>query len=248
MDFYHEKYDAIVEKRREAGKNGGTSKSAKKKAAAIKNGRTGGAPEGNRNAMGNRGGGAPMGNRNAVRGSSTPEVETEPEKQTQPKHLLRLNKTNSTQAELVVSNQYIESEKEDSSSNPSGAENQPRLRTTTTADTDSFISECQRHGFFISANKAREILDTGIDPAWLSGEFSFLEYMAQFVSEKYPDKPHEQLTSIFIKALEYEDRREEYQAIKDGRIKSRRKSPSGHRIANDNVADEDIDKYFRTEV
>jgi hypothetical protein len=49
MDFYHEKYDALVEKRREVGKRGGASKSPKKAAAARENGRAGGAPEGNQN-------------------------------------------------------------------------------------------------------------------------------------------------------------------------------------------------------
>jgi hypothetical protein len=64
------------------------------------------------------------------------------------------------------------------------------------------------------------------------------------VAEKYADKPHSQLTSIFIKALGYADRREEYQAIKADNIKTPRQ-PGRHRISADNVADEDIDKYFR---
>jgi hypothetical protein len=53
------------------------------------------------------------------------------------------------------------------------------------------------------------------------------------------------LTSIFIKALEYEDRREEYQAIKDNKLKRHQNRKRGHRIASDNVPVEDIHKYFR---
>jgi hypothetical protein len=62
------------------------------------------------------------------------------------------------------------------------------------------------------------------------------------VAEKYPEKPSGQLTSIFIKALGYDDRREEYRAMRDGRITRQRRG--NHRISNDIPADDDISKYF----
>jgi hypothetical protein len=205
-----------------------------------KNGKKGGAPPGNKNAVGNRGGAAPPGNRNAAKSElnpNNPPVEFEPEKQTQPK-----------QAESVVvleSESVLESENSSSTAAAGGGEvilkKQPETTTTATA---LFISECKKHGYFISEKTGEEILDTGLDPAWLSGEFTFPEYIAQYVAEKYADKPHGQLTSIFVKALGYADRREEYQAIKDGKIKMP-KPANRHRISADNVADEDIDKYFR---
>jgi hypothetical protein len=94
IDFYHDKYNALIEKRRNAGKKGEASASEAKAGAARENGSVGGAPEGNRNAAGNRGG-APKGNRNAAKGNPAPEAGTE---------------NNSTQAESVISiqNQKIE--------------------------------------------------------------------------------------------------------------------------------------------
>ena len=61
FDHNIEKYKSTVEKRIEAGKQGG-------------------APKGNKNAMGNRGGGAPEGNRNAAKHEPLDrKIESEPE-------------------------------------------------------------------------------------------------------------------------------------------------------------------------
>jgi hypothetical protein len=89
IDYCREKYNAIVEKRREAGANGGASKSDKKQAAARENGKRGGASQGNRNAT----------------KKEAPHQETEqPKEKKQPKQMFRLNEK-TTQAESVFRNQ-----------------------------------------------------------------------------------------------------------------------------------------------
>jgi hypothetical protein len=160
-------------------------------------------------------------------------------------------------------------------------------------------------------------LKTGLDPAWLTGPSSFPAYIAAYVDNIYSDKAPDERLKLFLSALTWEDKQEEYrdflekretQAGKkaeteadrqrneamrraaprpavcgncgaampsdgdlcpacdhyavwdDGQEKyvfqerfdfsgfmkvSRGKQREKHRIANDYVADEDIDKYFR---
>jgi hypothetical protein len=87
MDYYHKKYDALVAKRREAGKRGGASQSQKKVAAARENGRAGGAPEGNQNAA------------KSKPDESGLNENSEEEKTIQPKQRLGLISQKTTQAE-----------------------------------------------------------------------------------------------------------------------------------------------------
>jgi hypothetical protein len=94
IDFYQKKYDAIVEKRREAGRKGG-------------------APQGNRNATGNRGGGAPRGNRNAAKKEAPDQgLEPKPENKHNPNNqMFEFEPEKQTQAESEI--RYKRSEKEE---------------------------------------------------------------------------------------------------------------------------------------
>jgi rubrerythrin len=152
IDFYHEKYEAVVEKRREAGRNGGASKSPKKVAAARENGARGGPPKGNRNAAKNK---------------DNPPVESEMEKQPE---------------------------------------------TTTT----NFINECAKAGFRLDWKIAGKILtEHPIDPAWIAGEFSFPEFVADTIKESYPGKSPAEQKRLFISGFQWEDLRDKYPAWRE---------------------------------
>jgi hypothetical protein len=71
--------------------------------------------------------------------------------------------------------------------------------------------ESKAQGFFIDAAIARQFQDSGLDPSWLLAPFSFLEFSAEKVRKKYPDKDPDALKPIFIAAVKsWEDIREAY--------------------------------------
>jgi len=74
--------------------------------------------------------------------------------------------------------------------------------TTTTF----IINKCKLIGYSIDRKKAQEILGAGITPDWLSGSFTYLEYIAGIVQENYVDKPPEQKRKLFRKIIVAEDR------------------------------------------
>ncbi|GHV78753.1 hypothetical protein AGMMS49944_05440 [Spirochaetia bacterium] len=80
--------------------------------------------------------------------------------------------------------------------------------TTTTIFT--FLEEAKKAGYTLDEKIAGEILNTGIDPDWVAGPFSFLEYTAGIVRESYPEKPPAEMKKLFISALKWTDRREDY--------------------------------------
>jgi hypothetical protein len=159
-------------------------------------------------------------------------------------------------------------------------------------------------------------LKTGLDSAWFTGPGSFPAYIAAYVDNAYSDKAPDERLKLFLSAMTWEDKQEEYRDFREKqktqagkkaeteaerqRKEAKRKAtprptvcgncgaamPSDgelcpacdhyavwdddrekyvfqkrfdfsrlakvfrgkqgkHRIANDNVADEDIDKYFR---
>jgi hypothetical protein len=148
------------------------------------NGKKGGAPGGNKNAAGNRGGGAPKGNRNAAKPQNkhNPSVEFEPKKQ--------------TQAKQADSELELDLELENSGG------------TTTT----EFLNCCKKAGFRLDRKIAEEILDAGLDPVWLSGEFNFVEFAADTIEERYAAKPAGEQKLLFVSAFAWADLREEYPA------------------------------------
>jgi len=71
--------------------------------------------------------------------------------------------------------------------------------------------ESGKHGFFVDANVARKFQSCGVDPPQLTGPNSYLEFCAETLREKYPDKNNNQLKRIFITAVKtWDDLREEY--------------------------------------
>jgi uncharacterized short protein YbdD (DUF466 family) len=197
-------------------------------------------------------------------------------------------------------------------------EKQPDQSTTTTFL--NFQRECKQLGFPITESRARSLLKTGLNPEWLIGPGSFPAYIAACVDNAYSDKAPDDRLKLFLSALAWEDKREEYtdwlekqkaeaeenrqkaeteaeRQRKEAKCRAtplptvcgncgaamppdgelcpacdhyavwddsqekyifqercdfsalaeafREKMRKKHRIANDNVADEDIDKYFR---
>jgi hypothetical protein len=206
--------------------------------------------------------------------------------------------------------------KNDDRSSSKGAGLRKNQATTTTAIVLNFQRECEQLGFPVTGARARSVLKTGLDPAWFTGPGSFPAYIAAYVDNAYSDKAPDERLKLFLSALAWEDKQEEYRdflekrktqagkkagtetarqrkeakrgaaqlpavcgncgaampsggemcpacdhyAVWDderekytfqkrfdfsGLIKVfKKKQGQGHRIANDNVADEDIDKYF----
>lgn len=117
-----------------------------------------------------------------------------PKKPKQTGQMLRINNEQKiTQADK--SSQIKGIDKVVSSSNDVVFSEQP---TTTT-----FLNFC------INKQKAQELC-TGIDLSWLSGAFTYPEYIAEAIQENYPDKPQNEKTKLFIKIFSAEDRKDAY--------------------------------------
>ncbi|MDR1250608.1 MAG: DUF6291 domain-containing protein [Treponema sp.] len=197
------KYENTVHERSEAGKKGG-------------------APKGNRNATGNRGGGAPRGNQNAVkREDPKPEpenkdkqmLEFEPEKQTQAKQ---------ADIESVVEldlGKDIDKDKSSSTAAAGGGEVVFPKQPTTTTTIFNFQKECEQLGFPITEARARSILKAGLDPAWFTGPGSVPAYIAAYVNNAYSDKAPDERLKLFLSALAWEDKQDEYRDFLEKRKK-----------------------------
>ncbi|MDR0472335.1 MAG: DUF6291 domain-containing protein [Treponema sp.] len=80
--------------------------------------------------------------------------------------------------------------------------------------------ESQAQGFFIDSAVAKKFQSCGLDPPWLLGPHTFLEFTAITVRKKYPDKGIDALKPIFIAAVKsWEDIREAYPAWRSKEIK-----------------------------
>lgn len=201
IDYHREKYEALIEKRRKAGADGGSSTSEKKQTAARENGQLGGAPQNNRNAI-----------KKKDTSDFAPETEQGEAKQPkQPKHLLRLNeKTTQAESESVVSNQYSEF-----SSSSGEVVSQPPQTTTTI---QKFLEASKKAGFILDGKAADTILaTTDISPDWLDGSFTFPEYAADQIKTdpKYRDKPQRELKRLYISSLTWPDFREGFPEWRD---------------------------------
>jgi len=66
-------------------------------------------------------------------------------------------------------------------------------------------------GFFIDNAIGKKFLESGIDPSWLIGPHSYLEFCATSVRRRYPKKDEEGLKRIYIAAVpSWDDLREAY--------------------------------------
>jgi hypothetical protein len=63
------------------------------------------------------------------------------------------------------------------------------------------ISESHRLEFIIDDKKAIEFYNSGIDPAWYNGPYSFLALAAEKTKEQYPNKSHGQQQNLFNNAV-----------------------------------------------
>lgn len=71
-------------------------------------------------------------------------------------------------------------------------------------------------GFFIDDTIARKFQTCGVNPSWLTGPHSFLEFAAARVRKKYHGKDGDELKPIFISAVSsWEDLREAYPRWRD---------------------------------
>jgi hypothetical protein len=172
------------------------------------NGKKGGAPKGNKNAVGNRGGGAPEKNQNAARAINkhNPAVEFEPEKQTQPKQA-----DSDSELELELDNSGC--------SNAANSAEVVFSKQPETTTIQNFLDECKKAGFILDRKIAGEILNTGLDPAWLTRPFSFPECVAENIRNAYPDRPPAEQRRLFISALKWEDLREEYSSWRENQAR-----------------------------
>jgi len=74
------------------------------------------------------------------------------------------------------------------------------IKSSSNEPTTTFLNFC------ISERKAKELC-TDIDPSWLSGTFTYPEYIAEAIRENYPDKPQDQKNKLFITLFTAEDRK-----------------------------------------
>jgi len=184
LDFAKAKYEDIVEKRRQAGKKGG-------------------APKGNKNALGNRGGGAPSGNRNAVKDGYLDQIpEIEPEKQTQAKQAKQAKQTEPDNSSQITDNSKQIKDMRSSGSSEVVFSKPPPPQTTTAI----LINKCKSLGYSFDNLTAQDILNTGIVSSWLIEPFTYPEYIAEIIQESYADKPPEQKRKLFRAILAAEDR------------------------------------------
>ena len=93
----------------------------------------------------------------------------------------------------------------------SGGGNKPPL-------TDLIKKESEKHGFFIDTKAANSLQKCGIEISWFTQKYSFLEFCAERVKKKYPDK--DELKPIFLSAIrKWDDLREEYPSWRAEKIK-----------------------------
>jgi hypothetical protein len=93
----------------------------------------------------------------------------------------------------------------------------PKQPETTTTILN-ILSESKKSGFTLDRKIAGRILEANpVDPAWLSGPFSFVEFAADTVKESYPGKSPAEQKRLFISSLEWEDLWETYPAWREQR-------------------------------
>lgn len=94
-------------------------------------------------------------------------------------------------------------------------------------------NESERHGFFIDTAIALQFQNCGLDPDWLAGPHSFLEFSAVMARKKYPDKDDAALKPIFISAVKsWEDLRNEYPVWKAKQFEKQQKQTGRNARAN----------------
>ncbi|MDR1398643.1 MAG: helix-turn-helix domain-containing protein [Treponema sp.] len=78
-------------------------------------------------------------------------------------------------------------------------------------------TESARNGFFLDPIFVESIAQSGLDPLWISGDNTFLRFVAEYIREnkKYRDKPKSELNPLFRSlVVSAENLRSEYPAWK----------------------------------
>ena len=96
-----------------------------------------------------------------------------------------------------------------------------KISSSTTVDgetttTTIFINLCKYFEYSLDLKTAQKI-STGIDPAWLSGAFTYPEYIAEAIQENYADKPQEQRRKLFRALLTADDRKSDFPAWRESK-------------------------------
>jgi len=85
---------------------------------------------------------------------------------------------------------------------------------------ENIKNECKALGFYIDSAKVKQILNSNLDPGWLSGPHSVFKFASERVREKYPDKDADALKPIFISAVtKWEDIRDAYPMWRNEQVK-----------------------------
>jgi hypothetical protein len=98
---------------------------------------------------------------------------------------------------------------------PEGNQNRKKTKSTKINQNQPNILEVSveagAYGFFIDSKTAKDICECGIEPSWLCAPFSFIEFCAERILEKYEDKSTNERKAIFISAIKtWDDLRNEY--------------------------------------
>jgi hypothetical protein len=82
----------------------------------------------------------------------------------------------------------------------------------------NIITLSEKAGFPLDAAGARKVIAQNLDPAWLAGQFNFLEYLAEVVKAKCPKNPK----GMFFEAIGWQD-------VRPGFLPWRKKREAGAR-------------------
>lgn len=85
------------------------------------------------------------------------------------------------------------------------------------------ISQAKKHGITIYGSQAVEFINH-IKPSWLTGDFTFIDFAIKGIKDKYPDKPINEQTAIFVKSWDQDwllDNFKNWQAEQERTAKSK---------------------------
>jgi len=105
----------------------------------------------------------------------------------------------------LTDNQFQTSENTQSRVDQSSSDKSSSSTETTT----TFLNICKSLGYSIGSGTAQEIT-SGMDPAWLSGAFTYPEYIAEAILKNYAEKPPEEKRKLFRTILAKEDRKKDF--------------------------------------
>jgi len=82
--------------------------------------------------------------------------------------------------------------------------------------------EAGKAGFIIDQVQAQKIAESGLDPPWISGPYSFLQFVKHRLSTdpRYKGKPVQEMRLLFVAAFGWENLRKEYPPWREARLKA----------------------------